>query len=232
MVDVYFMHHLQVSTEEFLMKQIFSSEILVVFQTQSLVISAMAQQHFLNTYRKVLWHLGMPLWIERQEISQLAIGAALSAVVQSSLLNLSANSYKSVSPLLFFLPLATSRSLAPQCSSTGTGSGCSDSKIPFWPLGASLRPVLLMLLKFRSIASAGMWTSFLWAMAMKFVYSCVKIRVFNCHHFRRNVTQPLFGAIAESTAATRSNGAGNVNSGCQPSSLMPLLSSPKRGRMK
>lgn len=58
------------------MNQIFSSEILVVFQTQSFVISALARQRFLNTVRKVLRRLGMPLRIKRRETSQPALGAA------------------------------------------------------------------------------------------------------------------------------------------------------------
>ena len=132
MVDAYFKHPFT-TTEEFLMKPIFSSEILIVFQAQSLVISAMAQQHFLNIYGKVLWHLGMLLWIKRQETSQPIVGAALPAVIESSLLNLSVNSYKNLSPLPFFLPRSTSRSLAPRCSSTGTGSSCSASISPSDP---------------------------------------------------------------------------------------------------
>lgn len=38
---------------------------------------------------------------------------------------------------------------------------------------------------------------FLWEPATKFDYSCVKIRMINCRHFRGNVAQPLFGALAE-----------------------------------
>jgi len=86
--------HLQVSTKEFLMRRTFSSERLAAFQTQSSEIPATAQEHSLNTHGKVLWCLGMPLWVKQQESSQLIIGAALPALIQSALLNLSANSYK------------------------------------------------------------------------------------------------------------------------------------------
>lgn len=68
------------------------------------------------------------------------------------------------------------------------------------------------------LLTVGMWKSFLGAVAMKFVYSCIKISMFNCYRLRRSVTQPLFGAIAQNTGTTGNTGAGNVSSGCQPSS--------------
>lgn len=106
--------HLQESTKEFLMNQIFSSEMLIISQTQSSVISATAQHHFLNTYREEPWHLGMPLQ-EARDLSD-SIGAALPAVIQASLPSLPANSPKTITPCSSSFRCPPAEPLAPKCS--------------------------------------------------------------------------------------------------------------------
>lgn len=132
MVYVYFKHPFT-TTKEFLTKQIFSSEILVSFSDREF-------RDFSNGTAALLEHLqegplapgDASLDKEARELLP-AVGAALPAVIQSSLLNLSANSYKNLSPPPSFLPPSASRSLAPRCSRPGAGTGCSASKSPSDP---------------------------------------------------------------------------------------------------
>lgn len=115
MEQVYFKHPFT-TTKEFLTKQIFSSEILVSFSDREF-------RDFSNGTAALLEHLqegplapgDASVDKEARELSP-AVGASLPAVIQSSLLNLSANSYKNLSPPPFFLPPSASRS---------------------WPLGAA-----------------------------------------------------------------------------------------------
>lgn len=132
MVDIYFKHPFT-TTKEFLTKQIFSSEILISFSDREF-------RDFSNGPAALLEHLQEgPLAPEDASVDKEAgelspdIGAALPAVIQSSLLNLSANNYKNLSPPPFFLPPSASRSLAPRCSRPGAGSGCSAPKSPSDP---------------------------------------------------------------------------------------------------